>query len=88
MVGGSGGGTASAATTTAVEAHSLSSITTLAANPPKYPRNPTEEPRSSLVLYIARVPGRKGRFWAETFMFSVFFIYLFLSLFLLPLLFS
>ncbi|RDW67954.1 hypothetical protein BP6252_09350 [Coleophoma cylindrospora] len=40
-----------------VEASSLSDIIHLAANPPKYPRNPTETARQSLVLYIARVPG-------------------------------
>ncbi|KAI9745944.1 MAG: hypothetical protein M1818_000625 [Claussenomyces sp. TS43310] len=40
-----------------VEANSLSSITQLASNPPRYPRNPTESKRQSLVLYIARVPG-------------------------------
>lgn len=44
----------------AVEARSLSSITTLAANPPLYPRNPTQEIQQPLVLYIARVPGSKG----------------------------
>lgn len=44
----------------AVQADSLSSITALAANPPTYPRNPTEEVRKPLVLYIARVPGSKG----------------------------
>ncbi|KAA8566616.1 hypothetical protein EYC84_009161 [Monilinia fructicola] len=40
-----------------VEANSLSGLTQLAANPPKYPRNPTEQKRANLVLYIARVPG-------------------------------
>ena len=44
----------------AVEARSLSSLTTLAANPPLYPRNPTQEVQQPLVLYIARVPGSKG----------------------------
>jgi len=44
----------------AVEARSLSSVTTLAANPPLYPRNPTQEIQQPLVLYIARVPGSKG----------------------------
>ena len=44
-----------------VEANSLSDILELAANPPKYPRNPTEKERQSLTLYIARVPGSKGR---------------------------
>ncbi|KAI9882083.1 MAG: DASH complex subunit ask1 [Watsoniomyces obsoletus] len=45
-----------------VEARSLSSLTTLASNPPKYPRNPTEETRKPLVLYIARVPGSRDVF--------------------------
>jgi hypothetical protein len=44
-----------------VEANSLSDITQIASNPPKYPRNPTEKPRSPLILYIARVPGSKGK---------------------------
>lgn len=43
-----------------VEANSLSGLTQLAANPPKYPRNPTEQKRANLVLYIARVPGSNG----------------------------
>lgn len=43
-----------------LEASSLSSITQLAGNPPRYPRNPTEKKRESLVLYIARVPGSRG----------------------------
>lgn len=42
-----------------VQANSLSDITQLAANPPKYPRNPTEAKRQSLTLYIARVPGSR-----------------------------
>ncbi|KAK6592569.1 hypothetical protein H4I96_11800 [Botrytis cinerea] len=40
-----------------VEANSLSGLIQLAGNPPKYPRNPTEQKRANLVLYIARVPG-------------------------------
>jgi hypothetical protein len=43
-----------------VEANSLSDITHLASNPPKYPRNPTEQKRQSLTLYVARVPGTRG----------------------------
>jgi hypothetical protein len=43
-----------------VEANSLSDITELASNPPRYPRNPTEPRKASLTLYIARVPGCKG----------------------------
>ena len=46
---------------TVVEARSLSSLTALAANPPSYPRNPTHVKHEPLVLYIARVPGSKGR---------------------------
>ncbi|TAQ84715.1 hypothetical protein B7494_g6950 [Chlorociboria aeruginascens] len=42
-----------------VEANSLSDINQIAANPPKYPRNPTEKKRPSLTLYIARVPGTR-----------------------------
>ncbi|KAE8449987.1 hypothetical protein EG329_007126 [Mollisiaceae sp. DMI_Dod_QoI] len=42
-----------------VEASSLSDITQLAANPPRYPRNPTERKRQPLTLYLARVPGSK-----------------------------
>ncbi|EPE26955.1 hypothetical protein GLAREA_02869 [Glarea lozoyensis ATCC 20868] len=42
-----------------VEAHSLSDITQLASNPPRYPRNPTAQKRSPLTLYIARVPGTR-----------------------------
>lgn len=44
----------------AVEASSLSHITELASNPPRFPRNPTESKREPLVLYISRVPGKKG----------------------------
>lgn len=43
-----------------VEAKSLVSLTNLAANPPAYPRNPTQKPLEPLVLYIVRVPGSKG----------------------------
>ncbi|KAF8866114.1 hypothetical protein BDZ45DRAFT_735401 [Acephala macrosclerotiorum] len=42
-----------------VEASSLSDITQLAGNPPKYPRNPTERQRQPLTLYLARVPGSR-----------------------------
>lgn len=44
-----------------VEARSLSSITTIASNPPAYPRNPTHEKLDPLQLYIVRVPGSQGR---------------------------
>src|SRR3954470_1957112 len=44
-----------------IEANSLSDITQLASNPPKYSRNPTEQKRQPLSLYIARVPGSRGR---------------------------
>ena len=40
-----------------VEARSLADLNFLAANPPRYPVNPAEEPRESLILYISRVPG-------------------------------
>ena len=46
----------------AVEAQSLSYITTLASNPPLYPRNPTEPDRHPLTLYIVRVPGSRDVF--------------------------
>lgn len=46
----------------AVEAQSLSYITTLASNPPLYPRNPTEPNRHPLTLYIVRVPGSRDVF--------------------------
>ncbi|KAI9779606.1 MAG: hypothetical protein M1839_007271 [Geoglossum umbratile] len=46
----------------AVAADSLSSLTTLSSDPPKYPRNPALESRNPLVLYIARVPGSKDVF--------------------------
>ena len=46
-------------TTTAIEALSFASLTTLLSNPPQYPRNPTHEVREPLVLYIVKVPGSK-----------------------------
>ncbi|KAL3461412.1 hypothetical protein BJX64DRAFT_261037 [Aspergillus heterothallicus] len=45
-----------------VEARSLSSITSIASNPPAYPRNPTQRKLDPLVLYIVRVPGSKDVF--------------------------
>jgi len=45
---------------TQVEARSLSAINFLAANPPQYPVNPTEERHEALTLYISRVPGSRG----------------------------
>jgi hypothetical protein len=45
-----------------VEARSLSTLNALASNPPRYPVNPTEPPRESLILYISRVPGSRGKF--------------------------
>ncbi|OJD32686.1 uncharacterized protein BKCO1_3700019 [Diplodia corticola] len=48
--------------TAAVEAKSLSALTTLASNPPRYPRNPTHDRHEPLVLYIERVPGSKGEY--------------------------
>lgn len=46
----------------AVEARSLTTLTTLASNPPAYPRNPTHVRHEPLVLYIARVPGSRDVF--------------------------
>ncbi|CAK7562636.1 MAG: hypothetical protein SEPTF4163_000484 [Sporothrix epigloea] len=43
----------------AIAASSLSALNLLAANPPRYPYNPTEEPREPLTLYISRVPGTR-----------------------------
>ncbi|OTA06349.1 hypothetical protein A9Z42_0070840 [Trichoderma parareesei] len=40
-----------------MEAHSLAKINLLAANPPNYPENPSEEIQQPLTLYISRVPG-------------------------------
>ncbi|KAL3706062.1 hypothetical protein TMatcc_007071 [Talaromyces marneffei ATCC 18224] len=42
-----------------VEARSLSSITSIAANPPAYPRNPTQAKLDRVELYIVKVPGSK-----------------------------
>ncbi|KAH8701876.1 hypothetical protein BGW36DRAFT_394665 [Talaromyces proteolyticus] len=46
-----------ASTSSPIEARSLSSVTSIAANPPAYPRNPTQTPHDRLVLYIVKVPG-------------------------------
>ena len=43
-----------------MEARSLASLNLLAANPPSYPVNPTEQAQEPLVLYLARVPGTRG----------------------------
>ncbi|EHA50123.1 hypothetical protein MGG_03481 [Pyricularia oryzae 70-15] len=43
----------------AVEARSLSRLNALAANPPQYPVNPTEQRQEPLILYISRVPGSR-----------------------------
>ncbi|OCT47657.1 hypothetical protein CLCR_03434 [Cladophialophora carrionii] len=45
-----------------VEAQSISSLSYLLANPPRYPRNPTHQVHDPLVLYIVRVPGSKDVF--------------------------
>ncbi|OJJ49216.1 hypothetical protein ASPZODRAFT_129629, partial [Penicilliopsis zonata CBS 506.65] len=45
-----------------VEARSLSAITSVASDPPAYPRNPTQAKLGPLVLYIVRVPGSKDVF--------------------------
>ncbi|KAM0324662.1 hypothetical protein ACHAQA_008053 [Verticillium albo-atrum] len=42
-----------------IEARSLASLNFLAANPPQYPVNPTEEKQEPLTLYISRVPGTR-----------------------------
>ncbi|KAI0837401.1 hypothetical protein F5Y06DRAFT_88973 [Hypoxylon sp. FL0890] len=42
-----------------VEARSLSSLNYLAANPPQYPKKPTEEKQDPITLYISRVPGTR-----------------------------
>lgn len=44
-----------------MEAKSLASLNYLASNPPQYPIKPTEEQQESLVLYISRVPGTRGK---------------------------
>ena len=46
---------------TPIEAQSISSLSHLLANPPRYPRNPTHPVHDPLVLYIVRVPGSKGK---------------------------
>ncbi|KAL4797226.1 hypothetical protein BDV19DRAFT_50212 [Aspergillus venezuelensis] len=45
-----------------VEARSLSSITSIASNPPNYPRNPAQKKLEPLSLYIVRVPGSRDVF--------------------------
>ncbi|PTB65772.1 hypothetical protein BBK36DRAFT_20526 [Trichoderma citrinoviride] len=40
-----------------MEAQSLAHLNLLAANPPQYPENPSEEIQQPLTLYISRVPG-------------------------------
>lgn len=47
---------------TIVEATSLSSVTSIAFNPPPHPSDPSELPQLPLVLYIARVPGSRDVF--------------------------
>ncbi|KND86382.1 hypothetical protein TOPH_08985 [Tolypocladium ophioglossoides CBS 100239] len=42
-----------------MEARSLASLNSLAANPPQYPEKPGEERQDPLVLYISRVPGTR-----------------------------
>ncbi|KAI5920388.1 hypothetical protein F4810DRAFT_683128 [Camillea tinctor] len=42
-----------------VEARSLNSINYIAANPPQYPKKPTEGKQDPLILYISRVPGTR-----------------------------
>ncbi|KAI8630784.1 hypothetical protein F5Y19DRAFT_33731 [Xylariaceae sp. FL1651] len=42
-----------------VEARSLAALNQLAANPPQYPKKPTEARQDPLTLYISRVPGTR-----------------------------
>ncbi|KAI3316461.1 hypothetical protein HD806DRAFT_553120 [Xylariaceae sp. AK1471] len=42
-----------------VEARSLAALNQLAANPPQYPKKPTEARQDTLTLYISRVPGTR-----------------------------
>ncbi|KAI1269825.1 hypothetical protein F5Y18DRAFT_371727 [Xylariaceae sp. FL1019] len=42
-----------------VEARSLAALNQLAANPPQYPKKPTEIRQDALTLYISRVPGTR-----------------------------
>ncbi|PNY24579.1 Uncharacterized protein TCAP_05478, partial [Tolypocladium capitatum] len=46
-------------TTANMEARSLASLNSLAANPPQYPEKPSEQRQEPLVLYISRVPGTR-----------------------------
>lgn len=45
-----------------MEARSLNELILLADNPPQYPESPAARVQESLVLYISRVPGTRGRF--------------------------
>lgn len=45
-----------------VEATSLSSVTSIASNPPPHPNAPSGLPQLPLILYIARVPGSRDVF--------------------------
>ncbi|KJX99062.1 hypothetical protein TI39_contig375g00001 [Zymoseptoria brevis] len=47
---------------TIIEATSLSSVTSIATNPPPHPNAPSDIPKLPLVLYIARVPGSRDVF--------------------------
>ncbi|SMY25764.1 unnamed protein product [Zymoseptoria tritici ST99CH_1A5] len=47
---------------TIIEATSLSSVTSIATNPPPHPNAPSDIPNLPLVLYIARVPGSRDVF--------------------------
>ncbi|KAI1813342.1 hypothetical protein GGS20DRAFT_486555 [Poronia punctata] len=42
-----------------IEARSLAALNQLAANPPQYPKKPTEARHDALTLYISRVPGTR-----------------------------
>ncbi|KAG5923103.1 hypothetical protein E4U42_005050 [Claviceps africana] len=45
-----------------MEAKSLSALFDLAEHPPQYPEAPASRMQESLVLYISRVPGKRGRY--------------------------
>ncbi|KAG5985062.1 hypothetical protein E4U55_001803 [Claviceps digitariae] len=49
-----------------MEARSLSAIFDLAEHPPQYPEAPASKIQESLVLYISRVPGKRGRYSSHT----------------------
>ncbi|KAG6041516.1 hypothetical protein E4U41_003819 [Claviceps citrina] len=52
-----------------MEARSLTALNQLAERPPQYPESPAHKRQESLTLYIARVPGTRGRFSHATHVF-------------------